>query len=48
MVPIKAALCLGTGGQVIKAIQHTEDTLGVGGGLREGDGGGEVVAFEVT
>lgn len=39
MVPIKAALCLGTGGPVIKAIQHTENIPGgEGGASREASG----------
>lgn len=48
MVPIKAALCLGIGGRVIKAIHHTENTSGCGRGEQGGErvvGGG---AFDVT
>lgn len=39
MVPIKAALCLGLGGRVIKAIQHTENTSGGAGGVSREESG---------
>lgn len=39
MVPIKAALCLGIGGRVIKAIHHTENTPGGAGGVSREESG---------